>query len=382
MKIFYKNLNALRFFAASLVIIHHTEQLKDANGLPSIYRTKMISHFGKLGVCLFFVLSGFLITSLLVAEKKTFKNISLKSFYMRRVLRIWPLYFLIVVPSLFILPLFPAINIPGQDWINPYSNLLFNSLLMLLIVPNVQVAMFGQIPYAAQSWSIGVEEQFYLFWPLLVHKSRTRRILRNTIWALLISFILTRIGCLEAYSLTGNNFFKVLNIFLADRFQIDSLMIGSLFALITGERAKAFLTSKPVQIICCLAAGYFITHGLFFFGFYYEVYASVFGILIFSLVSEKSIFNLEFKPLAYLGKISYGMYMLHYLVINLVIKFVSQKSVVIYAAGFAGTITLAHLSFRYFEGYFLNLKRSYELAKRQPALSNWRVATAPVPIAI
>jgi peptidoglycan/LPS O-acetylase OafA/YrhL len=380
MKTYFKNLNALRFFASAMVIIHHTEQLKDANGLPNIYKTRMILHFGKIGVCLFFVLSGFLITSLLVAEKKKFKTISVKNFYLRRVLRIWPLYFLIVIPALFILPLFPAISIPGQDWINPYSNILINSILMLCLVPNVQVAILGQIPYAAQCWSIGVEEQFYLFWPILVHRSRTLRILRKSIWTLLLTFIGIRLGCVWFYNRTQHEFFNICNLFLAHRFQVDCLMVGSLFALMTSETAKSILTSKSVQILCYIALAYFITHGLFFFGFYFEVYAIVFGILIFSLVSDNSIFNFESRPLSYLGKISYGMYMLHYLVINLIIKFVSTNGAIIYIASFIGTIAVAHLSYKYFEGYFLNYKKKHFQVESSMLFSNWQVATALVPI--
>jgi len=74
MKVFYKNLNSVRFIAASLVIIHHIEQYKWFNGLPHYFGTPFIKLLGWLGVNIFFVLSGFLITSLLIIEKGNFKN--------------------------------------------------------------------------------------------------------------------------------------------------------------------------------------------------------------------------------------------------------------------------------------------------------------------
>src|ERR1700741_1236659 len=96
-KIYFPNLNGLRFIAAFLVIIHHIEQIKSILHLPNyLGRIPCISKIGKFGVVLFFVLSGFLITYLLLTEENTFKKISVRQFYMRRILRIWPLYFLIV----------------------------------------------------------------------------------------------------------------------------------------------------------------------------------------------------------------------------------------------------------------------------------------------
>ena len=99
-KVYFENLNAIRFIAASFVIVAHIEFFKKLFHLPNFFENEVISIIGRLGVVLFFVLSGFLISYLLFVEKKVTKTISVKKFYIRRILRIWPLYFLIILLAL------------------------------------------------------------------------------------------------------------------------------------------------------------------------------------------------------------------------------------------------------------------------------------------
>ena len=103
-KIYFENLNSIRFIAASLVIVHHIEQFKSFFGIQNYFKDVRIEMIGKLGVVLFFVLSGFLISYLLFKEKEYTKTISIRKFYIRRILRIWPLYFLIIILSFFVFP--------------------------------------------------------------------------------------------------------------------------------------------------------------------------------------------------------------------------------------------------------------------------------------
>ncbi len=94
MKVYFKNLDGLRFIAALLVLIHHAEFFKQdaVEGVSAVYY-EYTKHFGLLGVNLFFVLSGFLISYLLMEEQRRTNTINIKNFYIRRILRIWPLYF-------------------------------------------------------------------------------------------------------------------------------------------------------------------------------------------------------------------------------------------------------------------------------------------------
>mgnify|MGYP000751166612 CR=1 FL=1 len=96
--IYFKGFNGVRFIAASAVIVHHIEEYKAVYlfGRDDLWARPFVYQLGRLGVALFFVLSGFLITYLLLAEKQKTGTIAIRKFYIRRVLRIWPLYFLIV----------------------------------------------------------------------------------------------------------------------------------------------------------------------------------------------------------------------------------------------------------------------------------------------
>ena len=100
-KFYFKNLDGIRFIGALMVIIHHIEQNKSVFGIANIWNNPVIQSIGPLGVNLFFTLSGFLITYLLLKEYNTNKTIDVKSFYIRRILRIWPLYFLLIIIGFF-----------------------------------------------------------------------------------------------------------------------------------------------------------------------------------------------------------------------------------------------------------------------------------------
>src|SRR5258706_15966300 len=96
-KVQFPNLNGLRFLAASGVVVHHIEQVKYLYGLPNVWTDLAMAKLGGLCVSLFFVLSGFLITFLLMEEKKLYQTISVGKFYVRRMLRIWPVYFIVAI---------------------------------------------------------------------------------------------------------------------------------------------------------------------------------------------------------------------------------------------------------------------------------------------
>ena len=87
-KVYFENLNTIGLIAAFFVIIQHVEQIKNYFNLPNIWNNKFIANIGGIGVILFFVLSGFLISYLLFKEQEVIHTISIKKFYIRRILRI------------------------------------------------------------------------------------------------------------------------------------------------------------------------------------------------------------------------------------------------------------------------------------------------------
>ena len=173
-------MDGLRAIAAFAVVFHHIEFYKYRDGISSLFDFRFtrffIFHLGENGVFLFFVLSGFLITYLLFDEKDRFNKISLKKFYLRRLYRIWPLYYLVVCTSFFLLPLLT--NKMNVFSASPYyysqvtnlSNYSIKSfLLFITFLPNVALLVYDKfIVGCSQVWSVGIEEQFYIFWPVVV----------------------------------------------------------------------------------------------------------------------------------------------------------------------------------------------------------------------
>lgn len=363
-KIYFPNLNALRFIAAFAVFIHHIEQFKNIHGYSNYWHLNRIQSIGKLGVVLFFVLSGFLITYLLLTEKKSKKTINVNAFYIRRVLRIWPLYFLVFFASFFILPNleFFSLDIWSNNLHNDFS---IKFLLYLFFLPHVALAFYTPIPYASQLWSIGVEEYFYILWAPLI------KIFRNTLNLLLgiIGFYLglkTGLKILE-WILPGFPYLTEVRNTLS-LFNINCMAIGGLFAYTYFKKNKIFsFFSKQLiffvalsLLTICLLIGFKMPYLNF------EFYSILYGIIILNLATNTMFKNsLEKKSLNYLGKISYGIYMFHPICIVVGLKLLKylnlQFSYLQYIVCFILTILISALSYQFLEKWFLNKKENFKI---------------------
>lgn len=371
-KVYFPNLNGIRFFAALLVIIHHIEQYKDIHELPSYWdKIPFIEIIGRLGVTLFFVLSGFLITYLLLSEEKAFGAISIKKFYVRRILRIWPLYFLIVILALFVLPHISIFTLPGYPKAVIYTHLFLKIVFYVIFLPNLVFAKFGVIPYAAHTWSIGTEEQFYLVWPVLVkffHKHRM------TVMFTIILGYLVIYGLLLSHATDGLSHRDVILRFW-QHFNIDCMAIGGIFAILLFRKdrlLKLFMNNylfyfTLVAVFTLILLGKYVpmkTIGGFVIDINNETYAVLFGILILNFaVNDKIKISLENALFTYLGNISYGLYMYHPISIILAITIATSLHVhtnwFVYPLSIGLTILLAGLSYKYFESYFLQFKTKF-----------------------
>lgn len=361
-KVYFPNLNGLRFIAAFLVIIHHIEQIKSISNIDSYWDNPFVGIIGKLGVVLFFVLSGFLITYLLLTEEHSFQKISIRKFYMRRILRIWPLYFFIIILAFLVLPNIDIFVLPnyGKDLI--YSNLFLKLFLFAIFFPNLVLSLLGIVPYASHTWSIGTEEQYYLVWPVILKYFKKHRIVLMIL--IIVFYLVFRVFLNTHYS----NFIPYKNVLVAfwNTFSIDCMAIGGLFAILLFQKNKLLklihnnilFYSTIIFTILLMLKGVYVPY------FHYEFYSVLFGIIILNFATNDRIkISLENNALNYLGNISYGLYMYHPIGIVLALYICKSNNAltnwIIYPCSIVLTILLAGLSYKYFESFFLKFKDKF-----------------------
>ncbi len=157
----------MRGLAALGVVVYHLEELLGHAGSPPTVATTWLANLGPAMVSVFFVLSGFLITALLLVEHGRTGTVAVGAFYARRALRIWPLYFLVVAWVLYGLPHMLATPPTSYDL---SRGMLPIAAYLLLLLPNAAFPSYPAVAGAQQLWSIGVEEQFYAAWPWIVRR--------------------------------------------------------------------------------------------------------------------------------------------------------------------------------------------------------------------
>ncbi|MEP7254550.1 MAG: acyltransferase [Ferruginibacter sp.] len=364
--IYFPGLNGLRAIAAIAVVMTHITLKLDEFGLdPFIFGmhkdgTPKGVYLGSYGVTIFFVLSGFLITYLLTEEKAQ-TGISVKKFYFRRILRIWPLYYLYLAVSIITILVFNL-------GLNRES--LFFYIFYAANIPSILVT---SLPLLGHYWSLGVEEQFYLFWPWVIKK------IHNPVLPILTAIItLIVVKALLHFYYPDSLLESVIHI---TRFHC--MMIGALGAIFYRQNNKLFLKIIDNKITQIAGWGVILLVAINRFHFISvidnEVISVVSLFLIIGQINIKNrIINLEKNLFDYLGKISYGIYVIHPLLIFLFSKLFFQLNVqpfykyfIVFFVIIATTILTAHLSFTYFEKYFMNFKKRFVLIKssatRNPA---------------
>lgn len=391
-KVYFPGLNGLRFLAAAAVIFTHIELIKKFLGfgshwldldkigyttpLEAISRreiswlTPFISNAGPLGVIFFFVLSGFLITYLLFVEMEATGTIGVKKFYLRRILRIWPLYFVMVILGFFVLPHFSFFEIPQQQG-NFLKFFWENFILFILFLPNLAFSIYQTaVPNIGQLWSIGVEEQFYLIWPWVIRKAKNfiRVILLFTIGILIIK-TLVLFGS-KAYPV---HWMLVLKKFFAMS-KLECMSIGALGAYVLyykREKLLRFIYHPAVLVISvlCIPVGIIVVPMRIQDGIHLVYSVSSLILILNVSTNPKCFLKLENKVLDYLGKISYGIYMYHMMVAAFVLHFAKyilrfnsdlgpMESVWVYLAVLIITILVASLSYHLIEIPFIRKKKS------------------------
>ncbi|QHC83733.1 hypothetical protein AS589_02490 [Empedobacter brevis] len=359
--IYLKGLNGIRAIAALGVLLSHTNlALKHFNvtnyslfGFGSKGQ-QLFYILGRHGVTMFFVLSGFLITFLLLKEIDKAKKIDIKSFYIRRILRIWPLYFLYFGLCLLFLYIF-------KDEIPPGTTLLY----YIFFLANIPFVGGFANSLFAHLWSIAVEEQFYLFWP---HLFRYKEKLIKIVIGLIIFQGVIRV---VLWGLFPHSFIATLS--SVNRF--DCMMIGGLGAILLYQNKKInFINNKFVQIVSWVIVLSMILN-------FFKVYASVVEFWIVSLATvaiiigqikdKNKIINLENKFFNFFGILSFGIYVYHPLVIYLlrkselllIIDDEFTRAVSLFILIITLTTFIAWLSYTYIESQFLKLKYKFQIIK-------------------
>ena len=363
-------LDGIRGIAVLLVICFHFSWSFMANS-PGSHTVKRLFPVGWVGVDLFFVLSGYLITRGLVAPSSRPKGERLKLFWIRRFLRIFPLYYAVILVGTVV-----ALATHGRP----------PELSYWLYVQNYALA-FDPDPerWTSHLWSLAIEEQFYFVWPLVALLVSRKRLL-PLIVALFLFGVVGRAGLVFA-----THHWDVLTTaklaYRATPTRMDGLLLGAAIATM-GHEPEAWLSRAWLKVrrpLLFVSALVFLALVLVTRGFLnedrrvivlgYPVIATLFACVV-SLgvdgqLPKRVTRFFESKPLVACGRVSYGMYMFHWPLVALGIPFFKHAETYAFgpsalALGFACTLggilvtyVAAEVSFRAFETPFLNLKSRF-----------------------
>ena len=323
---------------------------------------------GSLGVDVFFVLSGFLITTLLVEEWNRRGSISLKTFYLRRALRLLPAFL-----TLLLLCTLAGLFLSSAQERAARRQEVIVAGCYIANWPNLH---HTPMPILGHTWSLSVEEQFYLLWPLLLVlmlglKLPRRRILLLVCGGILLSASL-RMGLYRADRAGSGHAPDIMRLYMGLDTRADSLLMGCLVGLLAAwgllPRSRRFVFWTGVGSLICVGGLAFLAwkrcldHSQYYHGLFTAA-ALMVGIIIVRQLAAPSRLGsvlLDFAPLVWIGRISYGLYLYHMPVVALLRP--TGPAMALAAAGL--TVASALLSFLVIERPCLRLKD--RLSKTKP----------------
>jgi peptidoglycan/LPS O-acetylase OafA/YrhL len=358
-RVYFPGLNALRFYAALAVIFSHTDQNVTPRPLfATLLRPFLIDPSS--AVSLFFVLSGFLITYLLLRESVTTGKVSVGKFYVRRILRIWPLYYFVAIIGLLVFPL-----LYGQQYflyvIYPEYPLMTMPAAAKLILVFCLLPNFASITAPMEHlWSIGVEEQFYAVWPWVIRNKLS--IVRVCMGVLIIKFALAPI--MPLFNIEG-----MMMIFNELRF--ECMAVGALGAYVYCEGFPwlKWVYHWSVQLLAWGACVYMAGRAMVINSYVTTGISLAFIVIILNVATNpRSLVRLNHPLLERLGQISYGLYLYHFPILFLFVTLTPHFTlfnempfypVAVFIGTFGCTWLVSYLSYRWFEKPFLDLKERF-----------------------
>jgi peptidoglycan/LPS O-acetylase OafA/YrhL len=349
---YIKDLDGLRTIAALMVIFAH---FFTPHAFPDNPVLCKIAGFGNSGVSLFFVLSGFVITRILLSSIHS--KDYFKSFYIRRILRIFPLYYFALLCYYYIPYLASAFNIHiGYEYPLNYTQIYFFTYLQ-----NLAHTFNWEASGPSHFWSLAVEEHFYILWPALVYffyKRSTQKLIYATYAIIIIPIFIRFIMLHHNYGIDHFTFTR-----------IDQLSMGCLLAIFEKEGKLQKSYQKLYYIILFLGSALFV-YCIFASELHTDtfkhtalgaIYFSVMALVIIYSPNNKTIFKfLNFSIVQYLGRISYGIYVWHLIVLTTIIKFYKTPWAILnLLLVIVITVIVASLSYYLLEKPFLKLKRFF-----------------------
>jgi peptidoglycan/LPS O-acetylase OafA/YrhL len=382
-------LDGVRGLAILMVLLYHfVAQTAATNRYEAILNRAL--GFGFLGVDLFFVLSGFLITGILYDSHSD--RYFFRSFYMRRFLRIFPLYYAVLAVVFLVLPSIPSLR--GSELVA----LREHQAWAWLYGVNIFLALRGEwaLSYIEHFWSLAVEEHFYMVWPLIVWVVARRP--RRLMWtALAIAVVATAARAWAVHA--GAN--EVATTVLTP-FQLDGLLLGGLFAVWLRQPGGEAAVRRWMLPMATASLGFIVLQ----FGLHRVVEGGVPAIralryaayhVVFSAVILHAILGDPSSPLVRffrnpamvaLGKYSYGLYVYHHFLSFYFAKhgtefalasIVGSHTLAVYVqalAGMAASFGVAWLSYELFEKHFLRLKSLWPSGRLEGSVERQAAAVA------
>lgn len=360
---FYRpELDVLRFWAFLMVFCHHAPYIWP-RGLESLGRA------GGGGMCVFFTLSAYLIGELLLREEEATGTIHLRKFYLRRVLRIWPLYFVMVLGGAIFGHFHPAYAVPPKALA---AFFLFTGNLYI-----AHVGYFNSFIYIL--WSISLEEQFYLIVPSVWRSFGKRGMIVLAVLTFPVAYL--SLAWLTMHQPDDRH------IWYSSLVQFQFFGLGLLLAVAFGKRTVKFSDRARALLLCVAASCFLGAEAVFHYKEPSTVAPGLGGYLCLALACGTLLIAvLNWRPLAnlkwaiYLGKISFGLYVFHtmtYMIVDSLLK--SHKIGLVtlphgyyllgaleFGSVLLLTIALASLSYRFLETPFLLLKERFAIVRSRP----------------
>lgn len=367
---YFPNLDALRALACLAVFVTHTfgylNNREHVSTVESWIHKHLIQDAGSMGVSLFFVLSGYLITYLLLQEKESTGKIKLLYFYMKRILRIWPMFYVVLVAGFVVIPMISgSLSLePIKEhlpWFITFTN---NFDLLITDFSGINNNSLGVL------WSVAVEEQFYLFWPLIIMFTNRKNFPFVASALILISAIYRHTHSTSVDHLSFCTFSVM-----------GDLAVGGILAYF-GYYSKTFRTffsemKSQWRVVAYVILGFIIAnHSSLLTASHFAALGRIALTLCFAFIIADQCFSGHVRSglsripgLNKMGVISYGFYCLHVFSIiifqklNAVLGYTKISTAIFYSefvGAFILSFMVSFLSYRYFESKFLKLKPKFQ----------------------